>query len=95
MTPLAAQVRAHHLHHADRERDLEMVEAVVDAIDDRAVGEDRGEAAPAGLEQIVFAAHVEKALVLPGEARRRQILRGGRAAHRDGDVLAVFPSSAR
>ena len=46
------EVGAHHLHHADRQRDLEMVEAVVDAIDDGAVGEDRGEAAAAGLEQV-------------------------------------------
>ena len=67
-----------------------MVKAVVDAIDDGAVGEDRGEAAPAGLDHIVFAAHVEKALVLPGEAGGRQIFGGGRTAHGDRDAPPAF-----
>ena len=53
------QVGAHHLHHADRQSDLEMVEAVVDAVDDGAVGEHRGEAAPARLEQVAGAADVQ------------------------------------
>ena len=61
----------HHLHCADREADLEVIESIVDAVGDRAVGEDRSEAATAGLEQCVGAAHVEKAVVLPGKARRR------------------------
>ncbi len=63
-------VGPHHLHHADGEADLEVIEAVVDAIGNRAVGEDRGEAAAAGVEQCIGAAHVEKAVVLPGKARR-------------------------
>ena len=84
------EIGAHHLHHADRQRDLEMVEAVVDAVDDRAIGEERGEAAPAGFEQLGFAAHVEKALMLTGEARGRQVFGGRRAAHRDRDALAAF-----
>ena len=67
-----------------------MVEAVVDAIDDGAVGEDRGEAAPAGFDQFGLAADVEIALVLTGKARRRQILGGRRAAHGDGDTGAVL-----
>ena len=91
-------VGAHHLHHADREADLEVIEAVVDPIGDRAVGEDRGEAAAAGLEQCIGAAHVEEAFVLAGEARRGQILRRRGAAHGDGDVRAVvglqFPIGA-
>ena len=64
-------VGAHHLHHSDGQADLEMIEAVVDAIDDRPVGEERGEALSAGLDDVVGAADVEIALVLPGEARRR------------------------
>ena len=84
------QVGAHHLHHADRQADLEMVEAVVDAIDDGAVGEQRGEAAPAGLEHVVGAADVQKAFMLTGEAGGRQVLGGRRAAHRDRDVVAVL-----
>jgi hypothetical protein len=72
-----------HLHHADGEADLEVIEAVVDAIGDRAVGEDRGEAAAASVEQCIRTAHVEKTFMLPGEARRRQVLSGRRAAHGD------------
>ena len=84
------EIGADHLHHPDRERDLEVVEAVVDAIDDGAVGEDRGKAAPAGLEHVGLAAHIQKALVLAGEARGRQVLGGRRAAHRDRDAGAAF-----
>src|SRR6266700_8094751 len=62
------EIRADHLHDADRERDLEVVEAVVDAVDDGPVGEDRSEAAPASLDHLGLAAHVEETLVLPGEA---------------------------
>ena len=82
-------VGPHHLHHADGEAHLEVVEAVVDPIGDRAVGENRGEAAAAGLEQCIRATHVEKAFVLAGEARRRQVLRRRRAAHCDRYVGAV------
>ena len=66
-----------------------MVESVVDPVDDGAVGEDRGEAAPARLEQGRLAVDVEKALVLAGKAGGRQVLSGRRAAHRDGKVLAA------
>ena len=48
-----AMIGAHHLHHGDRERHLEMIEAVVDAVGNRAIGEDGGKAAPAGLEQVL------------------------------------------
>ncbi len=68
-----------------------MIEAIVDPIRNRAIGEDRGEAPPARFEQTVGAADVEKAFVLAGKARSRQILRRGRTAHRDRDVAAVLP----
>ena len=68
-----------------------MVEAVVDAIDDGAVGEDRRKAAPAGFDHVGLAAHIQKALMLTGEARGRQVLGGRRAAHRDRDASAAFP----
>ena len=38
------EIGADHLHHADRQRDLEMVEAVIDPVDDGPIGEDRGKA---------------------------------------------------
>ena len=84
------EIRADHLHDADRQRDLEMVEAVVDAIDDGPVGEDRGKAPPACLDHLGLAAHVQETFVLPGEARSRQIFGGRRAAHRDCDPGAAF-----
>src|SRR6516165_1159869 len=83
-------IRANHFHHPDRQRHFEVVEAVVDAIDDGAVGEDRGEAPAAGLKQIAFAAYIQKALVLASEAGCRQVLGGGRAAHRDRDTGAAL-----
>src|SRR5579872_3027923 len=67
-----------------------MVEAVIETIDDRTVGEDRGETAPAGLEHIVLASDVDKALVLSGEAGRRKIFRGRGAADGDSDVTTVL-----
>ena len=79
------KIGADHFHDPDRQRDLEVVEAVVDPINDGAVGKDRGKTAPARLDCIGLAAHVQKALMLPGETGGRQILGGRRAAHRDRD----------
>jgi hypothetical protein len=56
-----------------------MVEPVVEAVDDGPIGEDRGKAPTAGLEQVRFAPDVEIALVLTGEARTGQVF-GGRGA---------------
>ena len=61
-----------------------MVEAVVYAIDDGAVGEDRRKALPARFDHRGLSAHVQEALVLPGKARIREIFGGRRAAHCDG-----------
>ena len=57
------------------------------AVADRPVGEQRGEAAPAGIEQRRLAADVEEGLLLAGEARVRQVL--GRRARPDGDIGIV------
>ena len=70
-----------------------MVEALSLAVADRAVGEQRRIAAPAGVEQSALAAHVEEGLRLAGEARLRQILRGGAGAHGDADL--VLAATAR
>ncbi len=53
-----SEIGADHLHDRDRQRDLEMIEPVVDAVDDGAVGENRGETASARLEQLILAAHI-------------------------------------
>ena len=75
--------------------DLEVIEALVDPVVDRAVGEQAGEAAPAGVEQALLAPDVQVGLLLAGEARGRKILGGGRAAHGQADVLAVLLLQAR
>ena len=67
-----------------------MVEAVVDAIDDGTVGEDRCKTAPAGLDHLVFPAHIQETLVLAGKARGRQVFGGRRTAHCDGSFGAAF-----
>ena len=43
MTPLAAEIAAHHVLDAGRQRDLVVIEALVHAVGDRAVVEQRGE----------------------------------------------------
>lgn len=47
----AREVGAHHLLYADAEGDLEMVEALVDSVAYGAVGEERHEAAQAGVDK--------------------------------------------
>ena len=75
--------------HADRKRDLHMIESLGLPVADGAVGEERGVATPAGIEERLLAANIEIALLLPGEACVRQIL--GRRAASDGhiELLAV------
>jgi hypothetical protein len=66
-----------------------MVEAVIDAVDDGSVGEQRGKAPPTGLYHIIGAADVQIAFVLTGEACRRQILGSGGTADGDRDVRPI------
>ena len=72
-----------------------MVEALVDPVADRPVGEEAGEAAADGVEQLRLACNVQVALVLPREARGRQILRRRGAADRDRQLRAVFANQLR
>ncbi len=67
-----------------------MVEAALRPVDDRAVGEQRGEAAVHGGDDGAAATHVEVGLLLPGEAGLREVLGGGAAAHGDVALLAVL-----
>ena len=88
--PLARQVRAHHFHHSDRQRDAQVIEILIGAVVNRAVGEQAREAALAGFEQRRLLAHIQVGLLLAGEACGRQILGGGGAAHRDTRGEAVL-----
>ena len=84
-----SQVTAYHLHHGDRQRDLEMVEALVNAVGDGAVGEQRSLAAFDRVDQQLLAAHIEIGVVLAGEARAGQVFGGGRTAHGNAQVFAL------
>src|SRR5579875_364533 len=84
------QIGAHHLHDPNRQRHFEMVEAVVDAIDNGPIGEQRGKAAPARLHNRVLATDIEKAFVLSGKAGVRQIFGRRRTAYRDRNASSAF-----
>ena len=89
------EVRANHLHDADGIEDLEMVEAIVDAIADRAIGEQARETVTHRVEHVGFAAHIEIAVVLAGETGARQILRRRRRADGDAQLRAIFRRQSR
>jgi hypothetical protein len=57
-----------------------MVEAIIDAVANRAIGEQVGETMTHRVERVGFAAHIEVAFMLPGEAGARQIFRRRRRA---------------
>jgi hypothetical protein len=59
-----------------------VIEPLVGAVADGAVGEERGEAGVHGAEKVLAAAHVEEGLLLAGERGVRQVLGGRRGAHR-------------
>ncbi|KAK8914672.1 hypothetical protein VCV18_010991 [Metarhizium anisopliae] len=85
----AAHVGAHHLLHADRERDAHVVEPPGLAVADGAVGEERGIAPAAGVQEGIAPRDVEIRLLLAGKARLGQVFCRGAGAHRDAQVLAV------
>src|SRR5581483_10828662 len=57
---------------------------------DGPVGEQAREAPAAGIEEALVTADVEIGLLLAGEARRRKVLGGRRASHREAHVLPVL-----
>ena len=69
-----------------------MVEALVDAVGDGAVVEERGEHAAHREQDLGLALHIEEGLLLAGEGGFREVFGGGRGAHRDrgtaGDARA-------
>ena len=81
-----AQIAAHHVLHADRQRHRAVIEFVVHAIGDGAIVEQRRVHFVHGLEQLLLAAHVEKSFLLAGEGCLGQILGGGRGAHRHREL---------
>lgn len=79
--PRRTRVGGDHLLHSGRQGHLEVVEAVLLAIGDRPVGKKRRKAVLAALEHVVLTAHVQKGVLLAGEAGLRKIFRGGAASY--------------
>ena len=84
MTPALARSERTIFWMPTERRDAELVEAHVEAVADRARGEERGEGAADGVDHRGLAADVEERLLLAGEARARQVFGGRRRA--DGDI---------
>ena len=82
-------VAAHHLHHRHRQKHLEMVEPVVDAVRDGAVREQRGLTALDRVNQQLFALNVEVGVVLASKTGVGQVFGRGRTAHRHTQGLAA------
>ncbi len=84
-----AQVGADHVLDARRQGDLVVLEALMHAIGDCTVVEQRSEHFVHALQQRVATAHVEERFLLTGERGIRQVLgrRGG--THRHGDLAAA------
>ena len=84
-----ADVAAHHPLHPGRERDVAVRVALVHAVADGAVVVEAGEDLAHLRQHLVDAGDVEEGLLLAGERRVRQVLGGGRGAHREGRAGAV------
>ncbi len=87
------EVGADHALDPDAEGDVEVVEALVDAIGDGAVGEEGGVAAATAIEDGGDATDIEIGLVLAGDTGVGKILGGGTAA--DGDIQGMPVGSGK
>ena len=71
-----------------------MFDAVVQPVGNGTVHERAGKALANGFKQPGFARDVQKSLVLAGKAGGKQVFSGGRAAHRQRRLFAVFGAQA-
>ncbi len=90
-----AEVTAHHVLDAGRQRDLRVIETLVHAVRDRAIVEQRREDLVHGLDDLPGAAHVQQRFLLSRERGLGQVFGGGGGAHGDGDIGAGHRSCAR
>jgi hypothetical protein len=79
--PGAGLIGAHHALHADGEGHLEVIEAVDLPVGDGPIGEQGGEAAPAGRQQRLLTFHIQIGLLLPGERGIGQVFSRSARAH--------------
>ena len=81
--PARSEVGAHHALHARGKGHFGMLEAVVYAVRDGAVGVERREYPRERGEDLLGPAHVQQGFLLAGEGRLGQVLRRRGGAHRD------------
>ena len=89
ITPLAPSIAVHHALHAGRQRDLRVVEAMVNAVRDGAVVVQRGEHPRERREHAGLAVHVQQGFLLAGEGGFGEVLGGRRGAYRDAAPAIV------
>ena len=89
----ARRLGVHHPLHDHGQRDPGAVDALGGAVRDRSVGPERRPAAMHGVEHIVDAGDVEVGVLLAGEARAGEVLRGGRRSHCDRPLGAGLQAS--
>ena len=85
-----AGFRADHALHAGGQGDQLVVEALVHAVGDGTVVEQRGEDFLGGADDVVDTADVEEGLLLAGEGGVRQVFGGSRGAHGHGHVVVAL-----
>ena len=85
-----ADVGTNHFLHAGRQRDQRVVKALVHAVGDGAVVEQRGEHLVHAGFHMRQAADIEHGFLLTGEGRIRQVFSSRRRAHRPADLGAVL-----
>ncbi len=84
-----AGFRTHHALHAGGQGDQLVIEALVYAVGDGAVVEQRGEDFLGRADHVVHATDVEEGFLLAGEGGVRQVFGGRRGAHGHGHVVVA------
>src|SRR5690606_37015267 len=84
-----AGFRAHHALHAGGQGDQLVVEALVHAVGDGAVVEERGEDFLGRADHVVHATDVEEGFLLTGKGGIRQVFGGGGGTHGHGHVVVT------
>ena len=87
--PGGAGFRANHALHAGGQGDQLVVEALVHAVGDGTVVEQRGEHLFGRADHVVHAADVQEGFLLAGEGGVRQVFGGGRGTHGYGHVVVA------
>src|SRR3990167_1051707 len=85
----SAGFRTHHALHASRQRDQFVVKALVHAVGNGAVVEQRGEYFFGSADHVVHTANVQEGFLLASKRGIWQVFGGGRGAHGHGHVVVT------